>query len=238
MSTPPEAVNGYVVWTCYGSIFSDDTTEHRHIEYSDPVKDNAYALAQGKTTNYYSDTDPSKVYSVKKGDCWFKTISSTDDDYNNERPGQNQGKLYQCSGFDTNGKAIWEDVGGELVANKLTANYINALDITAKKITVLDKDDNTKKLFEADGINGNGNVSIANFTVKNDKLYSGEHNEIGSTKAGIYLGSEGLSIGSNFKITTGVNGTDPTIAIAGYTKSVKKKYSITTFDVVPDPVPG
>ena len=30
-------------------------------------------MAQGKTTNYYSDTDPSKVYSVKKGDCWFDT---------------------------------------------------------------------------------------------------------------------------------------------------------------------
>lgn len=232
MSTPPEAVNGYIVWTCYGSIFSDDTPESRHIEYSDPVKDNAYALAQGKTTNYYSDTDPSKVYSVKKGDCWFKTISSTNSEYNKDATGQNQGKLYQCSGFDTDGKAIWEDVGGELVANKLTANYINALDITAKKITVLDKSDNNKPLFEADGINGTGNVSIANFTVKNDKLYSGDHDEIGSTKAGIYLGSKGLSIGSNFKITTGVDGTDPKIAIAGYTKSVEKKYCRVGFAVV------
>ena len=144
-------------------------------------------------------------------------------------PNQNQGKLYQCSGFDTDGKAIWEDVGGELVANKLTANYINALDITAKKITVLDKSNNNKPLFEADGINGTGNVSIANFTVKNDKLYSGEHNEIGSTKAGIYLGSNGLSIGSSFKITTDAT---PTIAIAGYTKSVEKKYCRVGFAVV------
>ena len=67
MSTPPEAVNDHVVWTCYGSIFSDDTPENRHIEYSDPVKDNAYALAQSKTTNYYSPTEP--IYNVKKGDC-------------------------------------------------------------------------------------------------------------------------------------------------------------------------
>ena len=36
-----------------------------------------------------------------------------------------------------------------MVTNKLTANYINAMDITAKKITVLDKSDDT--LFEADG---------------------------------------------------------------------------------------
>ena len=237
MSTPPEAVNGYVVWTCYGAIFSDDTAENRHIEYSDPVKDNAYALAQGKTTNYYSDTDPADVYSVKKGDCWFKTISSTNDEYNNEMPDQNQGKLYQCSGFDTNGKAIWEDVGGELVTNKLTANYINALDITAKKITVLNNNnaaqsDSNPILFEADGLSETGSVKIANFTVKNDKLYSGEHDEIGSTKAGIYLGSNGLSIGSSFKITTDNTGSTPTVAIAGYTKSVEKKYCIVNFAVV------
>ena len=126
-----------------------------------------------------------------------------------------------------------------MVTNKLTANYINALDITAKKITVLNNNnvaqsDSNPILFEADGLSGAGKVSIANFTVKNDKLYSGEHEEIGSTKAGIYLGSDGLSIGSSFKITTD---TTPTIAIAGYTKSVEKKYSITAFDVVPDPVP-
>lgn len=82
MSTPPEAVNGYVVWTCYGCIFSDDPgsgSTGRHITYSSPVKDNAYALAQGRTTNYYSDTDPSTVYSVKKGDCWFDTSAGEGD---------------------------------------------------------------------------------------------------------------------------------------------------------------
>ena len=111
------------------------------------------------------------------------------------------------------------------------------MDITAKKITVLDNNNITQSdsnpiLFEADGINGTGKVSIANFTVKNDKLYSGEHDEIGSTKAGIYLGSNGLSIGSSFKITTGSDGTDPKIAIAGYTKSVEKKYCRVDFAVV------
>ena len=145
---------------------------------------------------------------------------------------QNQGKLYQCSGFDSNGKAIWEDIGGELVTNKLTANYINALDITAKKITVLDKSNNNKPLFEADGINGTGNVSIANFTVRNDKLYSGKHDTIDSDEAGIYLGVDGLSIGSNFKVTAG------SVEISDYTKSITKKYSITDFDVVPNPVPA
>lgn len=80
MSTPPEAVNDYVVWTCYGCIFSDDNPSGaRHIKYSEPVKDNAYALAQGKTTNYYNDTDPSTAYSVKKGDCWFDTSAGEGD---------------------------------------------------------------------------------------------------------------------------------------------------------------
>lgn len=119
-----------------------------------------------------------------------------------------------------------------MVANKVTANFVNALGITAKKITVLDKNNDNKPLFEANGIDGTGSVSIANFTVKNDKLYSGEHDEIGSTEAGIYLGVDGLSIGSNFKITTGVDGTDPKIAIVGYTKSVEKKYCIVDFAVV------
>ena len=131
-------------------------------------------MAQGKTTNYYSDTDPTGAYSVKKGDCWFKTISSTDDDYNNERPDQKQGKLYQCSGFDTDGKAIWKDIGGELIANKVTASYINALDITARKIQV--NDDNGKTLFKANGIAGetdSNKVKIGGFDVDHNKLSIG-----------------------------------------------------------------
>ena len=35
------------------------------------------------------------------------------------------------------------------MANKVTANFVNALGITAKSIKILDKDENT--LFEADG---------------------------------------------------------------------------------------
>lgn len=95
--------------------------------------------------------------------------------------------------------------------------------------------DSNPILFEADGLSENGSVKIANFTVKNDKLYSGNHDKIDSKEAGIYLGSNGLSIGSSFKITTDAT---PTIAIAGYTKSITKKYSITTFDVVPNPAPS
>ena len=48
--------------------------------------------------------------------------------------------LRQCSGFN-NYIPIWEDISGELVANKITANYINALEILARKITVRDGND-------------------------------------------------------------------------------------------------
>lgn len=123
----------------------------------------------------------------------------------------------------------------------LDVDFINALGITAKKITVLQNNedafdpvnpDKNPILFEADGISGKGAVSIANFTVKNDKLYSGEHDAIDSSESGIYLGSDGLSIGTGFRVTTGG---EPTVA--GYTKSVEKKYCIVDFDVVPPPSP-
>ena len=234
MSTPPEAVNGYVVWTCHESIFSDDVSNdpnNRHIEYSDPVKDNAYALAQGKTTNYYSPTEP--VNKIKIGDCWFDTgyvkittnpenkagylgkfvvcQASTEGSVRVEASGASRyipsekgstylvkitpeniddglftvktegtagtdayetGNLKQCSGFNDDGTAIWTDIAGELVTNKLTANYINALDITTKKITVLqdNNDEQSQILFKADGTSKDGTVKIGGFDVKNNTL--------------------------------------------------------------------
>lgn len=55
----------------------------------------------------------------------------------------------------------------------LSADFINSLGITAKKITV--KKDNSKEqsnsnpiLFEADSLSGNGTVTIADFTVGNN----------------------------------------------------------------------
>ena len=65
----------------------------------------------------------------------------------------------------------WVDISGELVTNKLTTNYINAMDITSKKIQVLDSNNDT--LFLADGINGNGEVNIGGFTVDSNRLYAG-----------------------------------------------------------------
>ena len=215
MSTPPEAVNGYNIWTCYGSIFSDDIPEDRHIEYSTPVKDAAYALAQGKTTNYYSPTEP--IYNIKKGDCWFDTgyvnIGALDNktDYlgkfvncqssitgsvrveasgtNRYIPSEN-GSTYLVKITPDNINKIsitvgitnayetgnlkqwdgnkWEDIAGELVTNKLTANYINALDITAKKLLI--KND-SGTLLDA-GWSTDDAVTIGGFTVNNVSLAS------------------------------------------------------------------
>lgn len=68
----------------------------------------------------------------------------------------------------------WEDIAGELVTNKLTANYINALDITTKKITVRqdNADDKSAILFEADGISNNGTVKVGGFNVTNNSICS------------------------------------------------------------------
>jgi hypothetical protein len=63
-----------------------------------------------------------------------------------------------------------------LVANKLTANYINALDITAKKIEVLDST-NTDVIFRADGTSGSetsNSVQIGGFQVTKDSLVGGD----------------------------------------------------------------
>jgi hypothetical protein len=155
------------------------------------------ALAQGKTTNYYSSSDPSKTYTIKKGDCWFKTISSGSD-YNNETGGA-QGKLYQWNG------SKWEDIGGELVANKLTANYINALDITTKKISVVNSS-NTGTLLEADGnpTTGDHFVKIGGFEVSTNGLYTSgfgtSYSDAGTKSSGVYVGKDGIKLGKNFSI--------------------------------------
>ena len=89
---------------------------------------------------------------------------------------QDQNVLRQWTGNPSNKSPIghWVDIGGELVANKITANYINALDITAKKITVLQ--DNTQPesstneaLFKADST-GTGYVKIADMVATPDNL--------------------------------------------------------------------
>ena len=152
-------------WTSVETMYSNGTSE-----FSTPIIDEAlsgvYELAQGKTTSYYSELEPTNnptltpedgfVYkpNLKEDDCWFDTINKT---------------LKQCVRFDDSGNAVWEDIGGELVTNKVTANYINAFDITAKKI-------NVPNLFTADGTGtepANHKVEIAGFDVQQNTLTTG-----------------------------------------------------------------
>ena len=73
-------------------------------------------------------------------------------------------------------------------------------------------------------MSGTGSVHIANFTVNQTGLYSDSHNHIDSTDKGVYLGADGISIGSNFKVTAG------SVEISDYTKSTIKKYRKIEYD--------
>ena len=199
--TPPahtEDTNGWKFWTTIETIYSSGA-----VSFSKPIINEdlsgVYALAQGKSTNYYSDTDPSEHYTIKEGDCWFKTTGT-----NTELEGSpNKGELKQW----TNG--AWKDIGSEIVANKLTATYINALNIIAKKIKILNDDGNTT-LFEADGLDKQHKVTIGGFEVNTTGLYTaGVDNKTSlddDSKPGVYIGADGISIGKGFKVEAGGNG--------------------------------
>lgn len=155
--TPP--TGGYFCWRKTVTYYTDGTTS-----IDGPTRDEVFALAQGKTTSYYSTSAPS---SAKKGDCWFNSSNGT---------------LKQYDG------TAWQDIGGELVANKVTANYVNSLNLTAKNITVLDSSNNT--LFKADGLSSNRTVEIAGFNVSNSSIYTSD-----SSGNSVYIGTDKIILG-------------------------------------------
>lgn len=130
------------------------------------------------------------------------------------------GILYQWVGNPSTDEypGHWEDIGAELVANKLTANYINALDITAKKVTIVDKN-NTSILFTADGlaVDNEGKpapyVKIANFNVAESSIYSNSATLEGSA-GGVYIGADGISIGTGFKVEAGGDAGDTKVTMS------------------------
>ena len=110
------------------------------------------------------------------------------------------GELKQCKSVnETTHLGEWEDIGGELVLSKLTADYINALEITTNAISVLqtpgtDYDPDTNPyLFYA---NANlGQVTIAGFEVNNTSLHNGDITDItnyADDATGIYIGTDGI----------------------------------------------
>ena len=146
-ATIPSTWEAYHCWLKTVTNYSDSTSTT-----SSFVKDPTYALAQGKTTNYYSANDPSSVaggsHQIKEGDCWFDSTNNI---------------LKQWDG------SAWQPISDEIIENKVTANYINAMDITAESIEVIDA--NSRTLFKADGLSTTPEVKIGNFDVDYDGLY-------------------------------------------------------------------
>lgn len=116
-----------------------------------------------------------------------------------------KGALKQCTAIAADGTATWTDIGDEMVTNKLTATYINALDITAKKIKILNDAGNTT-LFEADGLSNTHTVKIAGFDVSTNGLFTtgfgASYSEAGKTNSGVYVGKDGIKLGKNFSVNS------------------------------------
>ena len=251
--TPPKHTpdtNGWKYWTTVKTTYSTSLDD---FEFSTPIINEdlsgVYSLAQGKTTNYYGNFEPTRnpepsatqVYkpNLRVDDCWFDTsykeISTAElatldlaSKYINYYVGEGstktlvtssnyttlsitpkttkaykKGALKQCIAIAANGNATWEDIGDEMVTNKLTATYINALDITAKKIKILNDEGNTT-LFEADGLSNNHTVKIAGFDVSTNGLFTTEfgasYSDAGKTDSGVYVGKDGIKLGKNFSV--------------------------------------
>lgn len=240
---PGDPTKQWKYWTAIRTELSDGT-----VKYSDPIINEevsgAYALAQGKSTNYYQNTDPAGSTSanygagIKKNDCWFDTgvryikvtptidpAANTDGTFATKEQyigyyrdiGNKSYSLITTNNLAavTAGTTIaykrdqnslkqwdgtkWVDISSEMVANKLTANYINALDITTKKITVPGSTNNSI-LFQADGTKSSveDRVKIAGFNVHENTLTTG------STDTGnlIKLNSDSTSQYSFYALTT------------------------------------
>lgn len=184
-STPAEYVEGRYYFTKTITYYDNSTQTE-----TTPVLHNglngSYALAQGKSTTIYSASTPT---GVKTGDCWFDSVNKT---------------LKQWDGSN------WQDIGNEIVTNKVTANYINAFDITAKKIDIIN---GGKHLFTADGTASSPNVKIAGFDVKDKDITSGTAN----TNNYVSISpTTGIKLGKNFSV--GIDGSvvASDITLTGY----------------------
>ena len=195
--------------------------EYHNWYYENKIK-NLTSVANGKSTTYYSDTDPSTdaTITLYTGDTWFNTnpnkyfnigpkeerkdyvgywiinpdydpadpglpqyLEITEDNYNDIAELANLPDAYtRASLYEWyEGDKSWHEVDSEIVANKVTAAFVNALQITAKKIEVKNSDGDI--LFKANGLPDEpdtNTVQIANFNVDNNSLYIGTPGEEGS----------------------------------------------------------
>ena len=202
--TPPEHTvntNGWKYWTTIKTTYSTSLDD---FEFSTPIisedLNGVYALARGKTTTYYGEkeptADPQKAASNSSKYVYTPGLRENDSWFNTAPASGVGGELRQWNGTE------WLDISDEIVANKVTTAYVDALDVTAKKIKVLDTDNTT--LFEADGLNGAHKVQIGGYNVVGSTLTTGTS----SNKNQIILDgtnnltstSARLTIGDNFKV--------------------------------------
>ena len=165
----PSADNNISVYTCLVTQYKD-ADEKFSYTCGNCVKDSVLALVQGKSTNYYSASDPVETYSINEGDCWFdsgytklgdfasydeaqkasdgckKYIKTEDGTYReiqkSDFDGNNSVTVYQTNLLKQYVNGNWKVISDEFVTNKVTTQYLNAREITAKKITVLDDSNN------------------------------------------------------------------------------------------------
>ena len=203
--TPPEHTpdtNGWKYWTTVKTTYSTSLAD---FEFSTPIisedLNGVYALARGKTTTYYGEKEPTadaqKVASNSSKYVYTPGLRENDSWFNTAPTSGVGGELRQWNGEE------WLDISDEIVANKVTTTYVDALDITAKKIEVLDKDETT--LFEADGLSDTHTVKIAGFKVSSKGLFTDgfgtSYSEAGKKTSGVYVGEDGIKLGKNFSVS-------------------------------------
>jgi len=217
----PTPVTGKSIWSLEKASLDDGTFFLTEIIEETALSD-VYALAQGKSTNYYSNSAPTNP---KEGDCWFVTdycnfgASSVKNDYKNNyvKNGNNYilitsnnidnyvtvgtTNIWRKGALMQRTSNTWVDISGEMIANKVTANYINAMDITAKKLTVLDGSNQPLLIANSD----TNIVNISSFEVSSTALHTKNFNptitiEDPSAIQGVYVGTNGIKLGNSFLV--------------------------------------
>lgn len=215
----PDLANtiGQVWWSCEETVFSDGTYHYTAVIRNQEINQ-ITAIKEGKTTNYYQAADPSSIGVIRlnNGDCWFQTIANDQGEYNNETGGS-QGKLWQWDSSANSDRGGWVDIGGELVANKVTAQFINALKIKANAITIFNTADQSQQnestvIFSANDADYKtaNQVKAGGFLIGTTSLVSGNVGESDSvlvstgTQATLFDQSLNwaFTAGGNFGVTT------------------------------------
>ena len=106
----------------------------------------------------------------------------------------------------------------------MDANFINALDITAKNLTVLDE--SNKPLLKTEAKEGIGKVKIAGFDVSGDALQSG----VNGTNNFVHLGTDGIQLGNNFKVDPTGKVVASDISLTGYITNTDFNNGMTSLD--------